>query len=102
MTQEIEDGFTASALVDLTPFTVDFALTEDVAVPTRNGGVWKKKKIIVSSTLYPKNRFAVEITANEYQTLRLLRGRDINRYAATFVKKDTDKFGKLVFSGAEA
>lgn len=97
----IETGFNTKLLPEISPFSVLWEQTSTVKKAAKSGGTYEKKVVVVKSSKYA-NMFAVEIDQNSYQTLRLMKLRGINTYAATFgLPKQEGGFAPLILTGAQ-
>lgn len=100
MSTETTEVFDSKILTQITPFSVIWTATSSIKKPTKAGGLYEKKVVVCESALISEP-IQVEMTRNDYESLRIMHMKGISMFAATQGVENTKGYRNLIFSGAK-
>ena len=99
MSQEEVEVFSGTALTQISPFIVDWAMTTTVKKTAKSGGLYEKKVVVINNKSLD-SPISVELTRKEYERLRILYKSGIKTFSATEGVENTKGYRPLILSGA--
>lgn len=94
------ETFDAKALCQISPFTVIWTATTSIKKPTKAGGLYEKKIVVIESATL-SDPLSVEVTREQYERMRILYLQGIKTFSATEGVENTKGYRPLFISGAK-